>query len=276
MPSSYYLAELCAAEMREAAVRKPVILLPMGSFEDQGPHAPMGDYLSAAKIAEKIAERATRNGRETYVAPVVPFGGEDFFGYMPGGISLSQSTLRAVVDDMLRCLLRHDLTRVVFINGHGGNCGVINDATQKVWLEQRVIMPSFYLWRVAQDLLPGVIGEEQAARSSGHGCNPLTSVVMHLFPDLIRPEHLHAARTPSDVWGLPVTGFTSLAIGDGGTITVPLEGGDTVPGGVWGGDPRLCSAETGAQLVEKLVSIGSEIVQHVTDHSDPQTGKAIL
>ena len=39
----------------------PIILLPMGSQEDQGPHAPMGDYLLAEKIAELAALRATRN-----------------------------------------------------------------------------------------------------------------------------------------------------------------------------------------------------------------------
>jgi len=275
MPSSYYLAELSAAEMREAAVRKPVILLPMGSFEDQGPHAPMGDYLSAARIAELIAEKATADGVETYVAPVVPFGGEDFFGYMPGGIALSQSTLRAVVDDMLRCLLRHGLTRIVFINGHAGNCGVINDATQKVWLEQGIVMPALYLWRVGYGLLPGILGKDVAAKSSGHGCDPLTSVVLHLFPHLIRHQYLPGPTVPGKLWGLQVTGFTSLAIGEG-AITVPFEGGDTVPNGVWGGDPRLCSAETGAALVEKLVKIGADLAAHVVEHSDPETGKAIL
>ncbi|MBV1830106.1 creatininase family protein [Komagataeibacter sp. AV436] len=276
MPSSYYLAELSATEMREAAARKPVILLPMGSFEDQGPHAPMGDYMSADRVARLIAEQASAEGTETYVAPVVPFGGADYFGYMPGGIALSQSTLRAVVDDMLECLLRHNLTRVVFINGHAGNCGVINDATQKVWLDKGIIIPALYLWRVSYALLPEIIGKEMAAKTSGHGCNPLTSIVMHLFPDLVRPEYMPSGTpAPREVWGLPVTGFTSLAIGEG-SITVPLDGGDTIRNGVSKGDPHLCTAQTGAALVEKLIRIGADVAAHVVSHSDPETGKAIL
>ena len=69
----------------------------------------MGDYLSAEGVALRIAARATDTGTETLVAPVLPFGGADYFASMPGGISLSQSTLRAVLTDVLACLLRHGL-----------------------------------------------------------------------------------------------------------------------------------------------------------------------
>ena len=53
------MGEITAHEMREILPARPVVLLPLGSFEDQGPHAPMGDYLSAERMAELIAERAT-------------------------------------------------------------------------------------------------------------------------------------------------------------------------------------------------------------------------
>ncbi len=43
-------------------------------------HAPMGDYLLAEKIAELAAIRATERGMRTLVAPVLPFGGADWFG----------------------------------------------------------------------------------------------------------------------------------------------------------------------------------------------------
>ena len=74
----------------------PVILLPMGSQEDQGPHAPMGDYLLAEKVAELAAlARHRARARARVVAPVLPFGGADFFGAMPGGIAMHQATLTA-------------------------------------------------------------------------------------------------------------------------------------------------------------------------------------
>ena len=55
--------------------RNPVILLPMGSYEDQGPHAPMGDWM----FAERIAARATERDTRTLMAPTLPFGRADYF-----------------------------------------------------------------------------------------------------------------------------------------------------------------------------------------------------
>jgi creatinine amidohydrolase len=275
MPRTCRLAKMTATEVKQAAARKPVLLLPMGSFEDQGPHAPVGDYLLADRIAELIAERASGQGTETYVLPAIPFGGSDYFGYMPGCISLSESTLRGLLDDMLAGLLRHNLTRIVFINGHGGNCHAIHDATQKVWNEHGVLIPSFYLWRTGYQMLPGIIGDKLAAESSGHGSNPLTSVTMHLFPDLIRPDLMEPPSSLESAWGLPIKFFDTLQI-DEGLITVPLEGKDTVPNGIFGGDPRLCTRETGVALVKKLVKVGAAIAAHVSEYSDIATGRAKL
>jgi hypothetical protein len=135
------MAELTGGEARERLARRPVVLLPMGSHEDQGPHAPMGDYLSADGIAERIARRAGERGVDTVVAPVLPFGGADYFGAMIGGIALQQATLRAVISDMLACLVRHKLTRIVVINGHGGNVQAIHEATQAVYKEHGALIP---------------------------------------------------------------------------------------------------------------------------------------
>ena len=182
------MGELTGGEARAIAARNPVILLPLGSHEDQGPHAPMGDYLSAERVAERIAERATAEGCETVVAPVLPFGGADYFGTMPMGIALSQSTVRAVLTDMLNCLLRHNLTRIIVINGHGGNVQAVHEVTQDIYRESKILIPSFYLWRVAYSYLPGILGADVAARSAGHGADPLTSVMMSL-PRLDPPRH---------------------------------------------------------------------------------------
>jgi creatinine amidohydrolase len=258
----YRMAELTATEMRDAVPRRPVLLLPLGSHEDQGPHAPMGDYLSADGVAVEIAKAATKAGTETYVAPVLPFGGADFFASMPGGISLTQSTLLAVLDDMLGCLLRHGFKRIVVINGHAGNVQAIHEATQKIWLDKGVMIPSLYLWRVGYGLLPGILGADVAKRASGHGADPLTSVAMHLFPGLIRHDLIPAAAPPPDFRGIPVSGFGTVSF-DGAEIAVPLEVEQIAPNGVFNCDPRLSSAATGAVLVEKLSEIGARLAARV-------------
>ncbi|OYW97116.1 MAG: creatininase, partial [Bosea sp. 32-68-6] len=117
------MGTITGGEAREILKDNPVILLPMGSHEDQGPHAPMGDYLLAEKIAELAAIRASKAGTRTLVAPVLPFGGADWFGSMTGGIAISQTTLTTVIAEMVDSLHRNGLTRIIVINGHGGNVG---------------------------------------------------------------------------------------------------------------------------------------------------------
>jgi creatinine amidohydrolase len=260
------MAELTGGEARAVYKRNPVLLLPMGSHEDQGPHAPMGDYLSADALAELIARRAGERGVETLIAPALPFGGADYFGSMPGGISLNQSTLRAVLSDMLGCLVRHGLTRLIVINGHGGNVQAIHDATQPFWVQRQILIPSFYLWRVGYGLLPGIVGEEKAKLVSGHGADPLTSVAMHLFPHLMRPELTPDPEPLQQVMGMPATAF-GVARFEGAEIAVPVEYHEIAPQGVRAGDPRLCSPETGAKLVEQLTELGARFVAHYAEHN---------
>jgi creatinine amidohydrolase len=261
MTTKVRMAELTGGEARDILGRRPVILLPMGSHEDQGPHAPMGDYLSADAIAERIARRAGERGVETLVAPVLPFGGADYFGAMPGGIALEQATLRAVLTDMLACLGRHHLTRIIVINGHGGNVQAVHDTTQAFLKQTGALVPSFYLWRVGYALLPGILGAETAKQAAGHGADPLTSVAWHLFPQLMRPDLTPAPLPTPEVLGMKVRSF-GLVDFEGAEIAVPVEYDAVAPDGVRGGDPRLSSPETGAALVEQLTELGARFVAH--------------
>ncbi|HEX4260046.1 MAG TPA: creatininase family protein [Acetobacteraceae bacterium] len=260
------LAELTGGEARDVLARRPVILLPLGSHEEQGPHAPMGDYLSADRMAERIAARATEAGTETLVAPVLPFGGAEYFGSVPGGIALSQATLRAVLTDVFACLLRHGLSRLVVINGHGGNVGAIHETTLAIRRAQDVVIPSFYLWKIGKQLLPAIVGAERARASTGHGADPLSSVAMHLLPELVRPDLAPAPIAVPQTEGLPASGFGSLRF-EGVDVEMPLELDAIAPDGVFGADARIPSAETGAALVERLTEIGARFVAHHAKHA---------
>ena len=260
------MAELTGGEAREAYARRPVILLPMGSHEDQGPHAPMGDYLLADKMSELIAIAASKRGTETYVAPALPFGGADYFGHMPGGIALSQSTLRAVIADMFDCLLRHDISRLIVINGHGGNVQAIHDASQAVYRARKVLIPSIYLWRIVNAPLTRIVGPDAVKQRVGHGADPLTSLYMHFFPDLVRRDMIPEPRPLPQVLGMPVTGFPTASF-EGTEIGIPVELDEMAPNGVRAGDPRLCSAETGAALAEELIEIGARFVRYYAEHT---------
>src|SRR3984885_6867878 len=256
----YRMGEITALEMREILRARPVVLLPLGSFEDQGPHAPMGDYLSAERMAELIAERATSRGVRTLVAPVLAYGGADFFGTAPGGIALGQETFRAVLRDMFACLLRHDIARLIVVNGHAGNTQAVLDTAREVWRAQRLLIPSFYLWKIARGLMPGIVGAEQTRKTSGHGGDPLTSIATHLFPQRMRPDLTPPPHEAPDILGMTVTGFGTASF-EGAEIDVPIELSEITPDAVFGANARGCSAETGAKLVEARPELGTGCVR---------------
>src|SRR6185437_9561000 len=222
-------------EMREILPARPVVLLPLGSFEDQGPHAPMGDYLSAERMAELIAERANTRGTRTLVAPVLAYGGADYFGTAPGGIALGQETFRTVLTDIFACLLRHDITRLIVVNGHAGNTQAVLDTAREIWRERRLLIPSFYLWKIARGLMPRIVGEEVTKRTSGHGGDPLTSIAAHLFPGWMRLDLVPLPHDAPDVLGMKVSGFGTARFEEA-EIDVPVELADITPDAVFGAD----------------------------------------
>ncbi len=251
------IAELTSAEAAARLASGPVLLLPLGSQEDQGPHAPMGDFRCAEHIAGLIAERACTEGADTLVMPVLPFGGRDFFGSVPGAVSLKQETLRAVLRDILGGLVRHHARRIIVVNGHGGNAQAIHDVTAEILQDAGVLVPSFHLWRIAGALLPELLGKEEARRSLGHGADPLCSVAMHLFPELIRHDLVpRGPSAPRELFGLAAAAFGTARFDDV-EIGLPL---DLHPGDVTG-DANRCSAETGARLVERLSELGAKLIK---------------
>ena len=76
-------------EFRARMAEDPVIILPLGSVEVQGPCNPLGDFMLAVRIAAIVAERTG-----AIAAPCMPFGFAEVFRDVPGGMQLSADTFR--------------------------------------------------------------------------------------------------------------------------------------------------------------------------------------
>ena len=258
------IAELTSEEARQNLTENSVILLPLGSTEDQGTHAPMGDYLAAEQVTLDIALAARQEGVPTFVAPVVPFGGRDGFVSSFGGVSIRSSTLVALLNDMIGSLTLHGLNKILIINGHGGNVCPIDEVTLKLRQETNIFVCSMYLWQIAYAILKEIHGLEDAMKSSGHGADPLTSVGFHYFPEILRPDLMRSPQKGLRTRGLDVTGFGQITY-DCVVFQAPVTAAETAPDGVWGGDPKYCSAKTGKELVDRLVRIGAGFIRdHVS------------
>ncbi|PZX14872.1 creatinine amidohydrolase [Palleronia aestuarii] len=258
----YALQDMTVAEFRDRLPENPVILLPLGSQEVQGPHCPMGDFALTADIADAVAQRS---GAVT--APCLPFGCAEFFRPFPGGMQLRAPTFRAVIRDMVEAFLDHGLDRVLILNGHSSNAPLIDETLRDIRRASGIAVPSIDLWRsIPSDLWTRLHGE-RAHEARGHGGDPITSVCMYLHPERMRPD-LATPSVRAAAFGLPTVGAGGVLF-DGATIALPLDADEVNPDGMMGGDPALASAEIGRAIFEHLVDHCARFVTHLAER-DPR------
>lgn len=261
--TAHRIAELTAPEVAARLAAGACALLPMGSLETHGPQAPMGDFLLAEAIADRIAATAAGQGADALALPAIPFGGEDFFGQVPGGIVLTPGLLQAVVEEVCGNLIRTGARRILVLNGHAGSIAPVEAAARALRRRHDIRIPALHLWRVAGALHAELGGPPD---SLGHGGDPVWSVALHLRPDLCRPDRARARQPVPGILGLPVADFGTLHLA-GAAFAVPMDVEDVAPGGVACADSRPGHAEHGARLVVRLVEAGAAMVAQLKAHA---------
>jgi len=250
------LKDMTFAEFRERLSDKPVILLPFGSQEEQGPHAPMGDFMLTEAVATKVAEASG-----AIVAPTIPFGWADFFKTIPGGIQLRPSTFSAVVKDTVTAFLEHGIEHILVLNGHTSNAPLFDQTLRRIRAERGVTVPFINLWQSIPDTLWKELHGTQVAAARGHGGEPLTSIYLHLFPELMRMD-LAKPSVRAKAFGLQSGGVNNVQF-EGMPVHVQLDCHEVNADGMLGGDPRLASADKGERMVEHLVGFCARFVEHM-------------
>lgn len=255
MTKKHALKEMSFVEFGERMKENPVVLIPLGSQEEQGPHAPMGDYMLSEKLAEQVAERSG-----AIVAPTIPFGYADVFRSMPGGIQLRASTFCALLEDAIGAFLDHGLNRIVLFNGHTGNAGLIDQTVRKLKTRTGLIVPSINIWKAIPHSLWVRLHGDLAEQAGGHGADPITSVYWHLFPELMRPD-LQQTSQAAKAFGLNTIGLSAVSF-LGSEVAVPLDAIEVNQYGLIGGDSSLSTAEIGEAFAEHIISYASAFISH--------------
>lgn len=244
-------------EIEETFAKDPVVLIPMGSTEQQGVHTLTGDYLAAEAIAKRTAEASG-----AYYIPVIPFGCSEYFRCFPGTISLRPSTVEAVITDVVQSLTEHGVTKLFFINGHAGNTPTIEDVARKLRREKGLTCFSIDLWQGLTDKAKkDIYGDED---SSGHGGDPLTSVLLYLYPEYMRMDLLGPVENIREYKGVPVTGLKKGMVA-GVPFNLYMDMSDMTKQGVMG-NPFASSAERGEKIVNHLVHACCEMVKLIQTH----------
>ncbi|MBI2087930.1 MAG: creatininase family protein [Deltaproteobacteria bacterium] len=122
------LLKMTQPEAEAILKRSGLVILPMGSVEQHGPHLPCGtDYLASLAIGKKVAEKV-----DGLLLPFCPIGVTPFHMSFAGTLSLKPQTFIAVVEDICESVVRHGAKKIVFLNWHEGNTSAMNLAAVSV------------------------------------------------------------------------------------------------------------------------------------------------
>jgi creatinine amidohydrolase len=96
---------------------RAVVFLPLGAIEQHGPHLPLlVDWRGAEELARRVAPHLRRAGWRPVLAPSIPYGVSTLAVGWPGTVSLSVSTLRRLIVEVVGGLASHGFRRFVLTN----------------------------------------------------------------------------------------------------------------------------------------------------------------
>jgi creatinine amidohydrolase len=199
-----------------------LLVVPLGSLEQHGPHLPMD---TDTRIAVAVAARACAGRPGVGLAPPVPFGASGEHAGFPGTLSIGTEALALLLVELGRHASA-DWPAMLVVNGHGGNAAAITDAARRLRAEGRAC----HAWHAG---LPGHrLADPHAGRFE-------TSLLLALAPRLVRLD----LAAPGDVRPLAEIMPELRAHGVRAVS----------PSGVLG-DPACASADEGEILLGELVS----------------------
>jgi mycofactocin precursor peptide peptidase len=201
-----------------------VLLIPLGSCEQHGPHLPLD---TDTRIAMAVAGVVASTRPRVRVAPAVAYGASGEHAAFAGTLSLGSDVLTMVIIELVRSADWAE--HVVLVNGHGGNVDGLRSAVRTLTAEGR----SVDVWS------PSI------ADGDAHAGHTETSLMLAIVPDMVRMEAAEVGATESITVLLP-------KLRAGGVHAVS-------PNGVLG-DPIGATADNGRKLLVDLVtSLGAVV-----------------
>ena len=235
------IARLPSRDFREVLKKTQMLILPTGSTEITGLHAPLGtDNIVAEKVLPLISEKLG-----IPYAPLIPYG--DTLELPPGEgtvhipAKILEELYYSVASSFFLC---PELRHLIFINFHSLN----NRAADSVCRTLRAEGKKAYLidwWKTVAAGTGGVIEDTQYG--TGHGSEMITSVLMALQPDCV---NLSAAKYPDPK---PEFAFYRKYLWNSGSPFLAYGNfSDYATQSVWG-DATKAGTEKGEKLISQAL-----------------------
>ncbi len=215
--------ELANATSWQLQSASSALIVPVGSTEQHGPHLPLDtDTRIATAVARALAgQLAVADELKWLVAPAIAYGSSGEHEEFDGTVSIGTSALRLLLVEFGRSAARW-ASRLVFVNGHGGNVEALAAAAALLRYEGRDVG-----WCSCS-----------AANADAHAGHTETSVLLHISPDDVSIDQ----RVPGNRAPL---GQLMPAMRKGGIAAVSDVG--------ILGDPTTATATEGARIFAEMV-----------------------
>jgi creatinine amidohydrolase len=242
------LHEISTIKAKNLPLADRVVVIPIGSNEQHGPHLPTGtDTIILEAVVKGVRHRFSPMDPFLFI-PIMPFGESPEHMDFCGTISLKAATLLSVMEDIVSSLHAHGANKFVFLNSHGGNTSLLGAIAHELRYSKKVEISCLNFWseeilsysQIAE-IIPGLDYPEI------HAASVETSILLYLNPDFVGdiPEKFQ----PKAPYPAIPTGWSTADLSDNGII----------------GDPRNSSSERGKQLyqlfVDRIVAILLEIAR---------------
>ena len=118
--------KLTAPELNARAGADALVIVPVASLEQHGPHLGTGvDIVCCTGVAHGTARRLLALGQGVVVTPCVWTGLAEHHVGFGGTVTLDFAAFSAVLRGVVRSAMRAGFKRVMLLNGHGGNAEAV-------------------------------------------------------------------------------------------------------------------------------------------------------
>jgi creatinine amidohydrolase len=244
------LAECTLRDVEAQIARSPKVLIPVGSTEQHGSHAPFGtDWMLSTEVSVRLARRI-----DAVVAPAFSYGvAGDHLGYA-GVPFISPKTMTRLAQDVVRSLAAGGFREIILVNGHYTNMIALSAAIMEIGAElpKGTIAFPFSYW----DALPPDELEAYLSAEAGlHANIGETSAVMAIDESLVDLDQ--AVREYPNFPVEPTPAMVSAYFFSGrGTLLRASRSG------VWG-DPAGSTAELGRRYLDQIEEATVRFVENV-------------
>ncbi|MGE5614554.1 MAG: creatininase family protein [Bacillota bacterium] len=177
-------------EMKEFIKKDPVVIIPVGAYEQHGPHLAIN---TDAVIAENICKAVVEKSQTPCVSlPPVWAGISEHHMKFSGSLTLKHSTMSAFLYDILDSLARHGIRKVLAVNSHGGNMIPLNEALTRASVVYGGTFALLTYWNMISKEISSLRKSEFGGIS--HGGEMETSLQLFFNPKNVRKDRIPPAN----------------------------------------------------------------------------------